>query len=92
MIVGFRHRGLEVFFLTGSKAGIQSAHALKLGAMLRRLNEASKPQDMALPGWGLHALKGDLRGHWSVWVNANWRLTFRFVGADAELVDYLDYH
>lgn len=92
MIVGFRHRGLELFFTAGSKAGIQAAHSPRLGAMLRRLNEAAKPQDMNLPGWKLHPLKGDLRGHWSVWVSGNWRLTFRFVGMDVELVDYQDYH
>ncbi|MBK6865247.1 MAG: type II toxin-antitoxin system RelE/ParE family toxin [Ideonella sp.] len=92
MILSFRHRGVEAFFTTGSKAGIQAAHAGKLGAMLRRLNEAAKPQDMNLPGWRLHPLKGELKGHWSAWVSGNWRLTFRFVGPDAELVDYLDYH
>lgn len=92
MIVRFKHRGLEAFFLTGRKAGIQASHAPRLGAMLRRLNEAAKPQDMNLPGWGLHSLKGALKGHWSVWVNANWRLTFRFVGIDVELVNYQDYH
>lgn len=92
MILSFRHRGVEAFFTTGSKAGIQAAHAGKLGARLRRLNEAAKPQDMNLPGWRLHPLKGELKGHWSAWVSGNWRLTFRFVGPDAELVDYLDYH
>ena len=92
MILSFMHKGLEAFFLKGSKAGIQAAHAPKLGAMLRRLNAASKPQDMNLPGWRLHPLKGDLRGCWSVWVSGNWRLTFRFIGVDAELVDYQDYH
>ena len=92
MILSFRHRGVEAFFTTGSKAGIQAAHAVKLGARLRRLNEAAKPQDMNLPGWRLHPLKGELKGHWSAWVSGNWRLTFRFVGPDAELVDYLDYH
>ncbi len=60
--------------------------------MLRRLNEAADPRDMNLPGWGLHPLKGALKGHWSVWVSGNWRLTFRFVAQDAELVDYQDYH
>lgn len=45
-----------------------------------------------MPGWRLHALSGDLAGHWSVWVNGNWRLTFRFEGEDAVLVDYQDYH
>lgn len=60
--------------------------------MLGRLNEAPNPQAMNLPGWGLHPLKGNLKGHWSVRVSGNWRLTFRFVGRDVELVDYQDYH
>lgn len=92
MILSFKHRGLKAFFEEGSKAGIQAAHAAKLGAMLRRLNEVAAPRDMNLPGWGLHPLKGALKGHWSVWVSGNWRLTFRFIGQDAELVDYQDYH
>lgn len=92
VIRSFTHKGLEAFFLKGSKAGIQPAHAPRLGAMLRRLNEAPNPQAMNLPGWGLHPLKGDLKGHWSVWVSGNWRLTFRFVDQDVELVDYQDYH
>lgn len=88
-----QHKGLKVFFETGSMAGIQPAHAPKLGAMLRRLNEASDPQGMNLPGWRLHALKGKaLQDHFSVWVNGNWRMTFRFDGSDAILVDYQDYH
>lgn len=73
-------------------AGIQAAHAPKLGALLRRLNEATSPQGMNLPGWGLHPLKGELNGHFSVKVNGNWRMTFRFDGMDAVLVDYQDYH
>ncbi|WP_308923424.1 type II toxin-antitoxin system RelE/ParE family toxin [Janthinobacterium sp. J1-1] len=93
MIKTFQHKGLKVFFETGSMAGIQPAHAPKLGAMLRRLNEASDPQGMNLPGWRSHALKGKaLQDHFSVWVNGNWRLTFRFDGSDAILVDYQDYH
>jgi proteic killer suppression protein len=92
MIKSFRHKGLKAFFEKGSLAGIQAAHAPRLGAMLRRLNEATDAQAMNLPGWGLHPLKGALKGHWSVWVNGNWRLTFRFDGTDTELVDYQDYH
>jgi toxin HigB-1 len=92
MIKSFRHKGLKVFFEKGSLAGIQAVHAPRLGAMLRRLNETTDAQGMNLPGWGLHSLKGDLKGHWSVWVSGNWRLTFRFNGTDAELVDYRDYH
>lgn len=92
MIRSFRHAGLEKFFLTGSKAGIQPAHAQKLNVLLTNLNIATRPQQMDLAGWGLHELKGDLAGHWSVKVNGNWRMTFRFEGKDAILVDYQDYH
>jgi toxin HigB-1 len=92
MIKSFRHKGLRLFFEKGSMAGIQTPHAPRLGAMLRRLNETTDAQGMNLPGWGLHSLKGDLKGHWSVWVSGNWRLTFRFDGTDVELVDYHDYH
>ncbi len=92
MIIGFQHKGLEAFFRTGSLRGIQPAHAKKLRNILGRLDAAFGPDDMNLPGFRLHSLKGDLRDHWSVWVNGNWRVTFRFAGVDAELVDYLDYH
>ncbi len=92
MIQNFRHKGLKLFFETGSTAGIQATHAAKLSRMLNRLNVATDAQAMNLPGWKLHPLKGALSGHWSVWVSGNWRLTFTFVGEDAELVDYQDYH
>ena len=92
MIRSFRHRGLERFYRTGSKAGIQPKHAKRLRVQLGRLDAASDPEDMNLPGWRLHALKGELHGHWAVWVDENWRLTFRFTGPDAEIVDYQDYH
>jgi len=88
----FAHKGLEAFFLTGKKAGIQPAHAAKLRRQLAQLDQAGTPQDMNLPGWRLHPLTGNLVGHWSVWVNENWRLTFRFEDGDALLVDYRDYH
>lgn len=92
MIRSFRHAGLERYFRTGSKAGIQPAHARKLAEQLAFLNRATQPLDMTFPGWDLHPLKGDLSGHWSVKVNGNWRMTFRFEGSDAILVDYRDYH
>lgn len=91
MIKSFRHKGVERFFLKGTKAGIQSAHAAELARQLQRLDVARRPQDMNLPGWELHASKGDLVGHWAVWVSGNWRLTFRFDGEDAVLIDYRDY-
>ncbi len=72
--------------------GIQAAHAAKLRRQLAQLNRAQEPADMNLPGWRLHDLDGRLYGHWSVWVNGNWRLTFAFEDGDAVLVDYQDYH
>lgn len=93
MIKTFQHKGLKAFFETGSMAGIQPVHASRLAAMLRRLHEASGPNSMNLPGWGLHPLKGrELKGHFSVSVSGNWRMTFKFDGTDAVLVDYQDYH
>ena len=92
MIKSFRHKGLEAFFLHGSKAGIQPLHAAKLSRMLFRLDMAKSSQDMNIPGWDLHPLHGKLNGFWSVSVNGNWRMTFTFEGTDVILVDYLDYH
>jgi proteic killer suppression protein len=92
MIRSFRHSGLEKFFRTGSKAGIQPSHAKKLELQLGLLDAAVRASDMDIAGWGLHPLKGALEGHWAVKVNGNWRLTFQFAGTDAEVVDYQDYH
>lgn len=93
MIKSFRHKGLKAFFEEGSMAGIQAVHAQRLRAMLNRLNETTNVQGMNLPGWGLHPLKGrEFKGHYSVWVSGNWRMTFKFEGIDAVLVDYQDYH
>jgi len=92
MIRNFRHKGLEKFYTTGSKAGIQASHAPKLRRILALLDAASKSEDVNLPGFQLHSLTGKQKGFFSVWVNGNWRVTFRFSGEDIELVDYLDYH
>lgn len=92
MIKSFQHKGLEVFFSTGSKAGIQAVHAKRLRLQLAKLDSAQMPEDMNMPGWKLHPLKGDLKGHWAVWVDQNWRMTFRFESGHAILVDYRDYH
>lgn len=92
MIKSFRHKGLQRFFETGARAGIQWTHASRLRLQLAALNQARKPADMGAANWRLHPLKGDLKGHWSVWVSGNWRLTFRFECEDAVLVDYHDYH
>ena len=92
MIKSFNDKGLQAFFERGTKAGIRPGHATKLARLLNRLDVATSAQDMNLPGWGLHPLTSDLKGHWAVSVNGNWRMTFTFDGTDAVLVDYMDYH
>jgi len=92
MIVSFRHKGLEAFYRSGTTRGVQASHVKKIRNILGLLEVSASPDDMNLPSFKLHPLKGDLKDHWSVWVNGNWRITFRYVGPDVELVDYQDYH
>ena len=92
MIKSFSHKGLEKFFLTGSKAGIQARHANQIRLILAQLNQAKTIEDMNICSLKLHELKGDRKGIWSVTVQANWRITFRFQDGDAEIVNYEDYH
>lgn len=92
MIISFKHKGLKLFFETGSTAGIQAKHKNKLSLLLGTLDSAETVQAMDVPGWDFHPLKGNLEGHWSVKVNGNWRVTFRFENGHAEIVDYQDYH
>lgn len=92
MIKTFAHKGLQSFFETGTTAGIQVKHATRLQNILGVLNQARQVQDMALPGYDLHPLKGNLKGLWALKVNGNWRIIFRFESGHAYVVDYLDYH
>jgi proteic killer suppression protein len=92
MIRSFRHKGLEQFFVTGSKRGILPDHADKIARVLDRLDASISPYDMNLPGYRLHELKGQEDGTWSVTINGNWRITFQFEDQDAFVVDYRDYH
>lgn len=92
MIVRFRHKGLEQPYRGGSKKGVRAAHDPKLLRILSALDVAQTPDDLAIPAFRMHMLRGDLAGHWSIWVNGNWRVTFRFLENDVELVDYQDYH
>ena len=92
MIKSFAHKGLEQFFTTGSKAGIQPQHASRSRLILAQLHQSRTVEDMRIPTLRLHELKGDRKGTWSVTVQANWRITFRFSDGDADDVDYEDYH
>ena len=92
MITSFSHKGLEGFYKTGKTSGVQVKHAKRLRLILTNLDQAEGPNDMDLPGLRLHELKGKRKNIWSVSVSGNWRVTFRFVGRDAEIVNYEDYH
>ncbi len=91
-IKSFRDKGLRKFFETGSKSGIQAAHAKKIGYILDRLDAAMDIKDMNFPGSDFHPLKGELRGFYSVHVNGNWTIIFRFINGEAHNVDLIDYH
>ncbi len=92
MIKSFKHKGLRVFFETGSKKGIQAKHAIKLRLQLAALDTAQVIEDMDIPGYRLHQLKGLRKETWSITVNGNWRITFEFENGHAYIVDYEDYH
>lgn len=92
MIKSFKHKGLEDFFYTGNKKGINPDHAKRLSRILDRLNAANKIKDMNYPGSFLHQLSGDQKGLHAVKVSGNWRVLFIFIGGDAYIVDYNDYH
>jgi len=92
MIEHFRHKGLKRLFQQGEAKGISPDLLEKLENILFVLSRARRPEDMNLPGFRLHRLKGDLKGFWSVIVRANWRVIFHFEGGDAFDVDLIDYH
>ncbi|HHB77462.1 MAG TPA: Killer protein [Desulfobulbus sp.] len=92
MIKSFKHKGLKRFFTTGSTAGINPAHADRLEERLQALHTATIIDDMDLPGWRLHSLKGDRAGLWAVNVSGNWRVVFQFKDGHAYVVNYEDYH
>ncbi len=92
MIKSFSHKGLEVFFRTGSTKGIQSKHKLNLGLILDQLNSAEELRDMNYPGSGFHPLKGKYKDFYAVSVSGNWRIIFKYEDGHAYQVGYVDYH
>ena len=92
MIRSFRHRGLKRLFEDGDASRVRPDMVEKVENILSVLNAASAPQDLNLPGFRFHALKGDRKGYWAVTVRANWRIVFRFKDGDALDVDFVDYH
>ena len=92
MIRNIRHKGLAALYYEDQSKGLQQAHVRRLRQILALLDSAATPEDMNAPGLRLHVLKGDLAGYYSVTVNGNWRVIFRFAQGDVLDVDYLDYH
>ena len=92
MIKSFKHKGLERFYKSGSTSGIQTSHAKKLRMQLAALDTAQTIDDIDIPGYRLHPLKGIRSGFWSITVSANWRLTFRYTGGNIYILHYEDYH
>ena len=92
VIKSFRHKGLRRFFEDGTKSGIQPKHADRLRLQFAALDTAQTIDDMDIPGYRLHPLKGRMKGRWSISVSGNWRLTFKFEGGNVNILDYEDYH
>ena len=92
MIKSFKHKGLGKLFLSDDHSGINPKHASKLTRILDRLDASTNPQDLNLPGFKLHEFLGQEKETWSVWISGNWRVTFKFDGVDAIVIDYRDYH
>jgi len=88
----FKHKGLKTFFSTGSTKGILAAYAKKIGRVLDRLDAATELKDLNFPGSDFHPLSGDLSGFYSVHVNGNWAIIFRFANGEANDVNLMDYH
>ena len=83
---------MQRLFERGDRSKIRADIIDKVERVIARLDAASEPADMEVPGFGLHALTGDRKGFWSVVISRNWRVTFRFEGGDAYDVDFVDYH
>ncbi|GAB2895027.1 type II toxin-antitoxin system RelE/ParE family toxin [Paralcaligenes sp. KSB-10] len=92
MIKSFRHKGLRRLFETGNASGVQVSHAKRLRLQLSALDTAQVIEDMDIPGFRLHPLKGSMKDRWSITVNGNWRITFEFEDGNAYVLDYEDYH
>ena len=92
MIKSFKHRGLKKFFTNGDQKGVNSKHASRLEERLQALHTATEIEDMDIPGWKLHGLKGNRQDQWSISVSGNWRIVFEFENGNAYIVNYEDYH
>jgi len=92
MIRTFKHRGLKRLYERGDQSQVSADYLNRIEDIIARLDVAVAPSDLDLPGYGLHPLKGKLKGFWAVKVSGNWRIIFRFKDGDAFDVNMIDYH
>jgi toxin HigB-1 len=92
MIKSIKHKGLERLFIKNSVSGVQADYAPRITLILDAIDAAEQVNELDLPGFRLHRLKGDKRNLWSVRISANWRITFEFENGDAYILDLEDYH
>lgn len=92
MIENFKDRRLKRLYERGDRSKIRADLVDKVERVLARLDQALVIEDMNLPGYRLHELKGDLKGFWSVSISGNWRIIFRFENGKARDVEMIDYH
>lgn len=92
MIISFRHKGLKLFYEKGDASKLQPQHVNKIRLILTRLDAAKTPEELNVPGYGLHQLKGNMEDFWSVKVDKNFRIVFKVENDNSQDVDYIDYH
>jgi proteic killer suppression protein len=92
MIISFKNKGIKELAETDKTAKLPPAQLPKIRLILSRLDLATHPEIMRVPGYRFHELSGDRRGTYSVSVTGNYRITFSFVGENVMDVDYEDYH
>ncbi|MCT2385149.1 type II toxin-antitoxin system RelE/ParE family toxin [Erwinia pyrifoliae] len=92
MITSFKHKGLKKFFMKADRSGIEQKLVSRIKTRLTVIDAAETLEAIDLPGYDLHPLKGERADIWSISVSGNWRMTFRFVDGDAEILNLEDYH
>jgi proteic killer suppression protein len=92
MIRGFQHRGLKLLYDKDDRRGVSAENVEKTARVLARLDVVTLPEQLRLPGFGLHRLEGDLAGYWTIAIRSDWRIIFRFDAGDITDVDLVEYH
>lgn len=92
MIKTFKHKGLKGLYENNTVKGINPQQKKRITRILSYLDSATSINDLNLPGFKLHQLKGDLNNYWSITVTGNYRIIFTFNNSEISDIDYIDYH